>query len=247
MDTSTSPMLDLDPKILQEKSDTQPPKKRKMSEKTVVTVKIEENENKKHKSEGPPSDAWTWRKYGQKPIKGSPYPRGYYRCSTSKGCLAKKQVERCRTDASLLIITYTSSHNHSSTKELKQQKEEQEEEPKVETTEDNNNLEKEDEDGASEITSNFHYIHSPVKGSDHQDIIANIELEEEIQFTENLENVLFDEEDKPLSYPHLMTFTTHKSEENDFYDELGELPTSSSFTSFMWGNFFEDRILIPLP
>lgn len=38
--------------------------------------------------------------------------RGYYRCSTAKGCSAKKQVERCQSDASVLIITYTSSHNH---------------------------------------------------------------------------------------------------------------------------------------
>ncbi|OEL35123.1 putative WRKY transcription factor 35 [Dichanthelium oligosanthes] len=59
-----------------------------------------------------PSDLWAWRKYGQKPIKGSPYPRGYYRCSSSKGCPARKQVERSRTDPSLLVITYNSEHNH---------------------------------------------------------------------------------------------------------------------------------------
>ncbi|PWZ29110.1 putative WRKY transcription factor 35 [Zea mays] len=59
-----------------------------------------------------PSDLWAWRKYGQKPIKGSPYPRGYYRCSSSKGCPARKQVERNRTDPSLLVITYNSEHNH---------------------------------------------------------------------------------------------------------------------------------------
>nr|XP_016492941.1 PREDICTED: WRKY transcription factor 22-like [Nicotiana tabacum] len=58
------------------------------------------------------SDKWSWRKYGQKPIKGSPYPRGYYKCSTSKGCLARKQVERNRSDPNMFIITYTAEHNH---------------------------------------------------------------------------------------------------------------------------------------
>ncbi|KAK4751100.1 hypothetical protein SAY87_004582 [Trapa incisa] len=93
------------------KPQTPPPKKRKCVEKTVVRVRIG-TELGKEKNEGPPSDSWSWRKYGQKPIKGSPYPRGYYRCSTAKGCSAKKQVERCKSDASVLIITYTSSHNH---------------------------------------------------------------------------------------------------------------------------------------
>jgi hypothetical protein len=59
-----------------------------------------------------PSDLWAWRKYGQKPIKGSPYPRGYYRCSSSKGCSARKQVERSRADPTMLVVTYTSDHNH---------------------------------------------------------------------------------------------------------------------------------------
>ncbi|GLT84633.1 hypothetical protein SLE2022_028530 [Rubroshorea leprosula] len=62
--------------------------------------------------EGLSSDVWAWRKYGQKPIKGSPFPRGYYRCSSSKGCLARKQVERNRSDPSMFIVTYTAEHNH---------------------------------------------------------------------------------------------------------------------------------------
>ncbi|RWV83314.1 hypothetical protein GW17_00055100 [Ensete ventricosum] len=60
----------------------------------------------------PPPDSWTWRKYGQKPIKGSPYPRGYYRCSSSKGCPARKQVERSRVDPAVIVVTYSFDHNH---------------------------------------------------------------------------------------------------------------------------------------
>ncbi|CAL9132991.1 unnamed protein product [Musa textilis] len=63
-------------------------------------------------ADGLSSDVWAWRKYGQKPIKGSPYPRGYYRCSSSKGCLARKQVERSPADPAMYIITYTAEHNH---------------------------------------------------------------------------------------------------------------------------------------
>ncbi|KAE8716271.1 putative WRKY transcription factor 27 [Hibiscus syriacus] len=63
-------------------------------------------------AEGLSSDVWAWRKYGQKPIKGSPYPRGYYKCSSSKGCLARKQVERHRSDPNLFIVTYTGEHSH---------------------------------------------------------------------------------------------------------------------------------------
>lgn len=59
------------------------------------------------------SDSWGWRKYGQKPIKGSPYPRSYYRCSSSKGCSARKQVERSLSDPDVFLVTYTAEHNHS--------------------------------------------------------------------------------------------------------------------------------------
>ncbi|CAL0312620.1 unnamed protein product [Lupinus luteus] len=57
-------------------------------------------------------DSWAWRKYGQKPIKGSPYPRSYYKCSTSKGCLARKQVERSHLNPQVFLVTYTAEHSH---------------------------------------------------------------------------------------------------------------------------------------
>ncbi|KAK4797174.1 hypothetical protein SAY86_029500 [Trapa natans] len=64
-------------------------------------------------SDGISSDLWAWRKYGQKPIKGSPFPRSYYRCSSSKGCLARKQVERSCSEPGMFIVTYTGDHCHS--------------------------------------------------------------------------------------------------------------------------------------
>ncbi|XP_072970070.1 probable WRKY transcription factor 17 [Typha angustifolia] len=59
-----------------------------------------------------PADEYSWRKYGQKPIKGSPHPRGYYRCSTYRGCPARKHVERATDDTAMLIVTYEWEHCH---------------------------------------------------------------------------------------------------------------------------------------
>lgn len=56
-------------------------------------------------------DGYRWRKYGQKAVKNSPFPRSYYRC-TSQKCTVKKRVERSFQDPSMVITTYEGQHNH---------------------------------------------------------------------------------------------------------------------------------------
>nr|QRX38904.1 transcription factor WRKY7 [Lilium regale] len=58
-------------------------------------------------------DGYRWRKYGQKAVKDSPYPRSYYRCTTQK-CLVKKRVERSFQDPKTVITTYEGQHTHNS-------------------------------------------------------------------------------------------------------------------------------------
>ncbi|KAL1222534.1 putative WRKY transcription factor 7 [Cardamine amara subsp. amara] len=82
-------------------------KKRKSRVKRVIRVPAVSS-----KMADIPSDEFSWRKYGQKPIKGSPHPRGYYKCSSVRGCPARKHVERALDDAMMLIVTYEGDHNH---------------------------------------------------------------------------------------------------------------------------------------
>ncbi|XP_011098090.1 probable WRKY transcription factor 71 isoform X2 [Sesamum indicum] len=58
-------------------------------------------------------DGYRWRKYGQKAVKNSPFPRSYYRC-TSQKCNVKKRIERSFQDPSTVITTYEGQHNHHS-------------------------------------------------------------------------------------------------------------------------------------
>ncbi|KAK1316159.1 putative WRKY transcription factor 35 [Acorus calamus] len=235
----------------------QEPKKRKVLQKSVVTVRVEAEGGGRQKGEGPPPDQWSWRKYGQKPIKGSPYPRGYYRCSTSKGCSAKKQVERCSTDGSIFIITYSSTHNHPDpelhttnpttpqnhpTQALLSTTPTSPNHP-VQSTQ--NNIKQEDHLPSEDPNSQ-----PPTNSSQETTTNENSMMEEAEKTSEHL----FYEKDGPhemMTFPTTSTSTSiatastpPKSEETDFFDELGELPTCSSFTSWVGGNFFDERALL---
>ncbi|KAG0492692.1 hypothetical protein HPP92_006090 [Vanilla planifolia] len=55
-------------------------------------------------------DGYNWRKYGQKHVKGSEFPRSYYKC-THPNCQMKKQLERSH-DGQITDIIYKGRHDH---------------------------------------------------------------------------------------------------------------------------------------
>ncbi|EFJ34797.1 hypothetical protein SELMODRAFT_24407, partial [Selaginella moellendorffii] len=60
--------------------------------------------------ERPSEDGFNWRKYGQKQVKGSEFPRSYYKC-THPSCPVKKKVERSY-DGQVTEIVYKGEHCH---------------------------------------------------------------------------------------------------------------------------------------
>ncbi|KAJ6422922.1 hypothetical protein OIU84_023959 [Salix udensis] len=58
----------------------------------------------------PSDDGYNWRKYGQKQVKGSEYPRSYYKC-THPNCPVKKKVERS-LEGHITEIIYKGTHSH---------------------------------------------------------------------------------------------------------------------------------------
>ncbi|KAG8085166.1 hypothetical protein GUJ93_ZPchr0010g10945 [Zizania palustris] len=57
-------------------------------------------------------DGQAWRKYGQKEIQNSTYPKAYFRCTHKydQQCVAQRQVQRCDEDPASYRITYIGDH-----------------------------------------------------------------------------------------------------------------------------------------
>eukprot|EP00262_Sarcandra_glabra_P012857 TRINITY_DN3402_c0_g1_i1.p1 TRINITY_DN3402_c0_g1~~TRINITY_DN3402_c0_g1_i1.p1 ORF type:complete len:740 (-),score=120.53 TRINITY_DN3402_c0_g1_i1:90-2309(-) len=55
-------------------------------------------------------DGYNWRKYGQKQVKGSEFPRSYYKC-THPNCQVKKKVEQSH-EGHITEIIYKGAHSH---------------------------------------------------------------------------------------------------------------------------------------
>ncbi|KAJ0255408.1 WRKY transcription factor 70 [Hirschfeldia incana] len=57
-------------------------------------------------------DAFSWRKYGQKQILNTKFPRSYFRCTHkyTQGCKATKQVQKLESEPRMFSITYIGNH-----------------------------------------------------------------------------------------------------------------------------------------
>ncbi|KAL3827765.1 hypothetical protein ACJIZ3_016567 [Penstemon smallii] len=143
----------------------------------------------------------------------------------------------------MLIITYTFTHNHlPTTQKLEEQKVENSDPKQEQETE----LKPQDQKPVTSDTEDqFHYSQSPFNSSQDQLIVNN---QESNPFSEALDQTpagALCKEGQPFSKDGInMSSLLLEPEENDFYDELEELPTSSFFTAFMRSSFNEKRILV---
>lgn len=95
-------------------------KEEKIEPSKVSSASIEEDQRSlSHLRIGdrPSYDGYNWRKYGQKQVKGSEYPRSYYKC-THPNCPVKKKVERS-LNGQIAEIVYKGEHNHSKPQPLR--------------------------------------------------------------------------------------------------------------------------------
>ncbi|CAN6458750.1 unnamed protein product [Victoria cruziana] len=82
---------------------------------------VVQSDQKNYPAPVPSDDGYNWRKYGQKQVKGTDYPRSYYKCS-HPDCLVKKKVGRS-SDGLVTEIVYKGQHNHEPPQQTRRAKE----------------------------------------------------------------------------------------------------------------------------
>ncbi|CAK9167298.1 unnamed protein product [Ilex paraguariensis] len=105
---------------LHQDSESQLETKKAVEASTMASENSEEDQKSSHPPNNgvrPSHDGYNWRKYGQKQVKGSEFPRSYYKC-THPNCPVKKKVERS-LDGQITEIVYKCEHNHSKPQHLK--------------------------------------------------------------------------------------------------------------------------------
>lgn len=75
-----------------------------------ASVSEHKDNNSSVSAERTSEDGYNWRKYGQKLVKGSEFPRSYYKC-TYPNCEVKKIFERSPS-GQITEIVYKGSHDH---------------------------------------------------------------------------------------------------------------------------------------
>lgn len=86
----------------------------------VEPCEVSPSDRKSAYVDKPANDGYNWRKYGQKHVKASEYPRSYYKC-TYHNCSVKKKVERS-FDGRVSEVVYKGEHNHSPPQSNKRRK-----------------------------------------------------------------------------------------------------------------------------
>ncbi|XP_027768249.1 probable WRKY transcription factor 3 [Solanum pennellii] len=71
---------------------------------------LEEQQNEDTAGDTSVEDGHNWIKYGENQVKGSEYPRGFYKC-THPNCLVKKEIARYH-QGHVTEVIYNGAHNH---------------------------------------------------------------------------------------------------------------------------------------
>ncbi|KAL6542769.1 WRKY Transcription Factor [Orobanche hederae] len=230
-----------------------PSRSRMGIQKRVVSVPIKDvhrlrlkDHHDHHHTSAPPSDSWAWRKYGQKPIKGSPYPRGYYKCSSSKGCPARKQVQRNKLDPNMIVVTYSYQHDHPNSPDSRNNHHrEAAAGPNITTSLSEESEDHEEEEEEEIVNLNISDLSHEPTMSDDEKIANNIGEGPSVSYdgefgnfydsessycTAMLENycpILIDDKDKFITADNEMTMilaTMIEEDDSLIFSDLGELP-----------------------